>query len=283
MEARCDLQPALVSQRDRTIEHRLRDVAECHVVSEAREEQTGVSAARCHVEHFGGLRKRDVLKRGANVIDFFEDVPLAISIALPGELFLRRALHFVQVHVLNLRNTKAKLNIVDLSPRPRLNRAPMNKVKPIPDGYDSLIPVLTVRGGASAIDWYKKLFGATEKFRMPLPNDPQKIAHAEIVVYGRVLMLNEENPQWGTQSPQSIQGSSPVAVMIYVENVDALFAKAQSLGAKPIMPPMDMFWGDRFGKFIDPFGHQWAIATHIKDMTPEEMAKDAEEAFKKGC
>jgi PhnB protein len=159
----------------------------------------------------------------------------------------------------------------------------MNKVKPIPDGYDSLIPVLTVRGGAAAIDWYKKLFGATEKFRMPVPNDPEKIAHGEIVIYGRVLMLNEENPQWGTQSPQSIQGSPPVSVMIYVPDVDALFAKAQSLGAKPLMPPMDMFWGDRFGKFIDPFGHHWAIATHIKDMTPEEMAKGAAEAFKSEC
>jgi PhnB protein len=159
----------------------------------------------------------------------------------------------------------------------------MSNAKPIPDGYDSLIPVLTVRNGAQAIEWYKTLFGAIEKMRMPFPDDPQKIAHAELLVYGRVLMLNEENPQWGTQSPLSIKGSSPVSVMIYVENVDVLFAKAQSLGAKPMMPPMDMFWGDRFGKFIDPFGHQWAIATHTKDMTHEEMAKGAEEAFKQKC
>jgi PhnB protein len=159
----------------------------------------------------------------------------------------------------------------------------MATAKAIPDGYDSLIPVLTVRGGAAAMDWYKKLFGATEKMRMPFPDDPQKIAHGELIVYGRVLMLNEENPQWSTQSPQSIQGSSPVSVMIYVPDVDALFAKAQSLGAKPIMPPMDMFWGDRFGKFVDPFGHLWAIATHTKDPTPEEIAKGAQEAFTKKC
>lgn len=159
----------------------------------------------------------------------------------------------------------------------------MNKVKPIPDGYDTLIPVLTVRGGAKAIDWYKKALGATEKFRMSPPNDPEKIGHAELLIHGRVLMLNEENPQWRTQSPQSIQGSSPVSIMIYVENVDALFEKVTSLGAKPLMPPMDMFWGDRFGKFIDPFGHYWAIATHTQDLTPEQIAKGAEEAFKKGC
>lgn len=155
----------------------------------------------------------------------------------------------------------------------------MSNAKPIPDGYDSLIPVLCVRGGAKAIEWYKQLFGAAEKFRMPFPNDPQKLAHAEIVVYGRVLMLNDENPEWGQLSPLSLNGS-PVTVMIYVKDVDALFAKAQSLGAKPVMPPMDMFWGDRFGKFADPFGHLWAIATHIKDVTPEEMARGAQEAFK---
>ena len=159
----------------------------------------------------------------------------------------------------------------------------MSKVKAVPEGYDSLIPVLTVRGGANAIDWYKKLFGATEKMRMTMPHDPQKVGHAEIVVYGHVLMLNDENPQWGTQSPLSITGPSPVTVMIYVPDVDALFAKAQSLGAKPLMPPADMFWGDRFAKFEDPFGHRWAIATHTKDLTPEEMAKGAEEAFKKSC
>jgi uncharacterized glyoxalase superfamily protein PhnB len=159
----------------------------------------------------------------------------------------------------------------------------MNNVKPIPDGCDSLIPVLTVRGGGDAIDWYKKLFGATERFRMPFPNDSQKIAHAEIVIFGRVLMLNEENPQWGTQSPLSIQGAPPTSVMIYVPDVDALFARAQSLGAKPLMPPADMFWGDRFGKFIDPFGHQWAIATHVKDPTPEELAQGAADAFKSEC
>ena len=151
--------------------------------------------------------------------------------------------------------------------------------KPIPDGYDALIPYLVVRGAAKAIDFYKQLFGATELLRMAYPGSTL-IAHAEIKIRNHVLMLGDENPQMQCLSPLSLNGPSPVGVMIYVPNVDEVFNKAVSLGAKPIMPPMDMFWGDRYGKFTDPFGHQWAVATHIKDLTPDEIAKGAAEAFK---
>jgi PhnB protein len=156
----------------------------------------------------------------------------------------------------------------------------MNKVKPIPDGYDSLIPVLCVRGGAKALEWYKQLFNATEKLVMPDPSDPEKIGHAELVVHGRILMLGEESPEWNQLSPASFNNQSPVTVMIYVPDTDAVFNKAISMGAQTLMPPTDMFWGDRFCKFSDPFGHRWAIATHIKDPTPEELAKGAEECMK---
>jgi uncharacterized glyoxalase superfamily protein PhnB len=107
--------------------------------------------------------------------------------------------------------------------------------------------------------------------------------HAEIQIRGHYLMLGDENPQLGALSPLSLNGPPPVGVMLYVPDVDAVFTKAQSLGAKPLMPPKEMFWGDRYGKFTDPFGHQWAVATHVKDPTSEEIAKGAAEAFKKGC
>lgn len=150
--------------------------------------------------------------------------------------------------------------------------------KPIPDGYDALIPYLVVRGAAKAIDFYKELFGATELMRMPYP-DGNLLAHAEIKIRNHVLMLGDENPQFNALSPLSLNGPSPVSVMIYVSDVDAIFKKAQAMGAKIVMPPMDAFWGDRFGKFADPFGHLWSVATHKKDMSPAEMANAAREAF----
>ena len=156
----------------------------------------------------------------------------------------------------------------------------MSKAKPIPDGYDALIPYLVCRGAAKAIDWYKQVFGATEKLRMSPPDQPTIVMHAELQIRGHYLMLGDENPQRGALSPLSLNGPPPGGVMVYVPDVDAVFAKAQSLGAKPIMPPTEMFWGDRYGKFTDPFGHQWSVATHIKDPTPEEIAKGAEEACK---
>jgi uncharacterized glyoxalase superfamily protein PhnB len=151
--------------------------------------------------------------------------------------------------------------------------------KPIPEGYDALIPYFVVRDAAKAIDFYKEVFGATELVRMPSP-DGKKIMHAEIKIRSHVLMLGEEHPQMGVLAPQA-NTAPPVAVMYYVPDVDALFNKAVSKGAKPLMPPMDMFWGDRYGKFADPFGHHWSVATHIKDVSPADMAKGAAEWAKK--
>lgn len=145
--------------------------------------------------------------------------------------------------------------------------------KAIPDGYDALIPSVIVRDAAKAIEFYKEVLGAVELMRMPYPDSP-KIAHAELKIRNHVLMLGDENPQMGAMAPPP--GASPSSsIMIYVPDVDAIFNKAVSKGAKPVMPPMDMFWGDRYGKFVDPFGHLWGIATHKKDVSPEEMAQGA--------
>src|SRR5437667_10979883 len=146
--------------------------------------------------------------------------------------------------------------------------------KPIPDGYDALMPSVIVRDANKAIDFYKEVFGATELMRMNYPGS-SKIAHAEIKIRDHVLMLGDENPQMGAVAPQPSSGPPPASVMVYVSDVDATFNKALAKGARSMMPPMDMFWGDRYGKFVDPFGHLWGVATHNKDVSPEEMAKGA--------
>jgi len=153
--------------------------------------------------------------------------------------------------------------------------------KPIPEMYDALIPSMVVRDAAKAIEFYKDVFGATELMRMNQADSP-KIAHAELKIRNHVLMLGDECPQMGIMAPQ---GSAPPAssVMIYFSDVDAIFNKAIAKGAKATMPPMDMFWGDRYAKFIDPFGHQWGVATHKKDVSPEECAKAAAEWGKKAA
>ncbi|MCW5558059.1 MAG: VOC family protein [Verrucomicrobiae bacterium] len=145
-------------------------------------------------------------------------------------------------------------------------------VKAIPEVYDSLIPSLTVKDAAKAIEFYKEVFGATELMRMTMPGS-SKITHAEIQIRGHVLMLHDENPAMGVLAPQEDGKQAPSGVMIYVQDVDATYGKAVSQGAKPFMPVMDMFWGDRFGKFIDPYGHLWAVATHTRDVSPEECEK----------
>src|SRR5262249_42758052 len=119
------------------------------------------------------------------------------------------------------------------------------------------------------IQFYKDVFGATEVMRMNYPDSP-KIAHAEIKIRNHTLMLGDENPQMGAFAPQSGGPMPPRSVMIYVQDVDATFNKALSKGAKSLMPPADMFWGDRYGKFYDPFGHLWGVATHTKDVSPED-------------
>src|SRR6266446_1653628 len=146
--------------------------------------------------------------------------------------------------------------------------------KAIPDGFDALIPSKVVRDAAKAIDFYKEVFGATEIMRMNYPDSP-KIAHAELKIRNHVMMLGDENPQMGAFAPQPGGPQPSSSVMIYVPDVDAVYNKAVAKGAKGVMPPMDMFWGDRYGKFIDPFGHLWGVATHKKDVSPEEMAQGA--------
>ncbi|HYE84824.1 MAG TPA: VOC family protein [Vicinamibacterales bacterium] len=143
-------------------------------------------------------------------------------------------------------------------------------VKAIPDGYYSLTPYLYVRGAAEAIEFYKKAFGATETVRMPGPGG--KIMHAEVKIGNSMLMLSDENPERGAISPATLKGSGG-SIMLYTDDVDKVFKQAVAAGAKSVMEPVDMFWGDRMGNVIDPFGHSWAIATHKEDVTPEEMGK----------
>src|SRR5436309_5875056 len=155
--------------------------------------------------------------------------------------------------------------------------------KPIPDGYDALMPSVIVRDANKAIDFYKEVFGATELMRMNYP-DSSKIAHAEIKIRDHVLMLGDENPQMGALAPQPSNAMPSTSVMIYVQDVDATLNKAVSKGGKTTMPAMDMFWGDRYGKFLDPFGHHWGVATHKKDASPEDCAKaTAEWGKQKPC
>jgi PhnB protein len=143
-------------------------------------------------------------------------------------------------------------------------------VKAIPDGYYSLTPYLVCQGAAKAIEFYARVFGAQEVVRMPGPDG--SIAHAEVKIGNSMLMLADENEERGQLSPSSI-GGSPCSIMFYTDDVDAVFTRAIAAGAKTEMPPADMFWGDRMGNLVDPFGHKWAIATHKEDVSPEEMEK----------
>jgi uncharacterized glyoxalase superfamily protein PhnB len=155
--------------------------------------------------------------------------------------------------------------------------------KPIPEGCEGLIPHLVVNDGAAAIDFYKKALGAEELFRMPAP-DGKKLMHAEIRVGGKVIFLCDDFPEMcggKSRTPKSL-GGSPVTIHQYVKDCDAAIKKAERAGATVTMPAADMFWGDRYGTVTDPFGHAWSFATHIKDLTPAEMAKAAEAAFG-GC
>lgn len=141
-------------------------------------------------------------------------------------------------------------------------------VKAIPDGYYTLTPYLVVKGAQEAIAFYQKALGAIELVSMPGADG--SVMHAELQVGTSRLMLAEENPQIGTKSPQTL-GGSPVSVFIYTEDVDAFMKQAATAGATVTMPAADQFWGDRFGAFQDPFGHQWSVATHIEDVPMEEM------------
>ena len=147
-----------------------------------------------------------------------------------------------------------------------------SKVKPIPQGYHTATPYLIVNDGARAIEFYKKAFGATELFRMAGPDG--KIGHAEIKIGDSPIMLADEVPAMGHRSPQSL-GGSPVSILLYVEDVDAVFNQAVAAGAKVARPVADQFYGDRTGGVTDPFGHAWYIATHKEDVSSEELQKRA--------
>jgi PhnB protein len=144
------------------------------------------------------------------------------------------------------------------------------KVKPIPDGYHSVTPYLIVNGGAAAIEFYKKAFGAKEQFRMPGPDG--KIGHAEIRIGDSMVMLADESQEVGAKAPKSV-GGTPVSIVLYVEDVDRVFAQAVAAGAKVERPLADQFYGDRTGGVLDPFGHRWHIATHKEDVSEEEMKR----------
>ena len=143
-----------------------------------------------------------------------------------------------------------------------------------PAGYHNVTPALVVRDAPAAITFYKEAFGAEELNRMPGPDG--KIMHAEIKIGDSIIMLGEENPEWGALSPLSTKGT-PGSLHIYVDDADAVYSKALRAGAKTKMPLEDAFWGDRYGKVTDPFGHEWGIATHVRDVSREEMKKAADD------
>lgn len=144
----------------------------------------------------------------------------------------------------------------------------MSTVKPIPDDMHTLTPHLVCAGAAAAIDFYVKAFNAIELVRLPAPNG--KLMHAMVKIGDSPLMLFDEAPEWGSRSPQTLKGT-PVILHMYVADVDAAMAQALAAGATLTMPATDMFWGDRYGVITDPFGHQWSLATHIRDVSPEEI------------
>jgi PhnB protein len=150
-------------------------------------------------------------------------------------------------------------------------------VKPIPDGYHTATPYLIVQDGSSAIEFYRKAFGAKELLRMPGPGG--KLMHAEIKIGDSTIMLADEMPDMDIRGPKSL-GGSPVSILLYVENVDARFAQAQAAGAEVVRPLKDQFYGDRSGTLRDPFGHVWTISTHKEDVPKKELDRRFQELMK---
>lgn len=149
--------------------------------------------------------------------------------------------------------------------------------KPIPQGFHTITPSLVVRDASEAIEFYKKALGAEELMRMPDPSG--KISHAELKIGDSIIFLSDEMPNVGqSKAPQTLGGTT-AGLYLYVENVDMAFQRALDAGGTVTMPVTDMFWGDRYGQFVDPFGHTWGISTHTQDMTEEEMAEAAKEFY----
>jgi uncharacterized glyoxalase superfamily protein PhnB len=148
-----------------------------------------------------------------------------------------------------------------------------NPVRAIPEGFHSITPALTCKGAAGAIDFYKSIFGATEIMRMPGPDG--RVMHGEIRIGDSVLFVSDKFP--GMSCAPTPGATNPVYIFLYTENVDATFNRAVAAGAKVDMPLADQFWGDRYGKITDPFGHQWGLAQHVEDVAPEEMQRRSQE------
>jgi PhnB protein len=154
----------------------------------------------------------------------------------------------------------------------------MPKVKPVPDGYHTVTPHIVVSNVAKALEFYKKALGAVETVRMDGPGG--MVLHAEMKIGNAPIMLGPENPEWGTKSPGTL-GGSPMSLYIYGPDVDAAYKKAIQAGATSVAEPKDQFWGDRYCKIKDPFGHNWALGTHIEDVSQEEMARRLQELYSK--
>jgi PhnB protein len=152
----------------------------------------------------------------------------------------------------------------------------MANVDPIPKDYPRVTPYLSIDGAAKAIEFYCGILGATERMRMPAPDG--KIGHAELDIGNSVIMLSDAFPDMGAPTPRAL-GGSPVFLMVYVEDVDDVFARAIAAGAKEIAPVQDQFYGDRSGQFEDPFGHRWNVASHVEDVPPDEMERRAAQAM----
>jgi len=144
--------------------------------------------------------------------------------------------------------------------------------RPIPEGFHSVTPYLIINGAAESIRFYEQAFGATEVMRLPMGD---KIGHAEIRIGDSVVMLSDEWPEFGKLGPKA-RGGATSSLMIYVQDVDAAYARAVAAGATEERPPEDQFWGDRMGSLVDPFGHSWSLATHIEDVPEDEMARRME-------
>jgi PhnB protein len=149
-------------------------------------------------------------------------------------------------------------------------------IKPIPEGHHTLSPYLIVRGASDALEFYKKAFGASEIFRLDMPDG--KIGHAEFKIGDSIFMISDESPQCSSKSPETLGGSA-VILHLYVTDADVTFADAIKAGAKETMPLADQFWGDRMGGVVDPFGHNWMVATHVEDVDPSEFQSRMEECF----
>jgi PhnB protein len=152
----------------------------------------------------------------------------------------------------------------------------MADVKPIPEGYPQVTPYLHVDGASAAIDFYGKVFGANERFRMDGPEGT--IGHAELELGDSIIMVSDEFPDRDVRGPKSV-GGTPVTISVYVEDVDSVFEAAMEGGATELRPVENQFYGDRTGQFEDPFGHRWSIASHVEDVPPDEMEKRAAEAM----